>query len=443
MKIAWFTPFSIKSAIGKYSQSVTNELTGSCTVDLWVNETRDLLPTGLNCFSMSEARPKKLKEYDFLIYNLGNHLGFHKDIFEISEKFPGIVILHDFVMHHFFAGYYLDVLQDNAAYLNNMETLYGKRGLEVADKVLQGNRKPVWETDQVVDFPFFEKALGNALGVIAHSRFLARAVRRVYLGPVAVIHHPHYSYGNICRENSGGRKSLELPEGKILLLSIGHVNPNKRIDKVIKAIGEFNLQDRIHYIVIGPHENESYFEQLNGLTRKHHLENSVRFFGYQPDPVMHEYMLNADAFVNLRYPPTEGASGSLLEQFYFAKPVIATDIGFFGELPDDCLMKIRPDHEESDLLDALQRLIADRAGAQAIGVNGNKFLLENLTPQKYRERFVAFLPKLESFKPVFHFLDRLGKELAQVSIPPENGLLESLSREISFMLPDAGETEAG
>jgi len=148
MKIAWFTPFSTKSAIGKYSQIITEELAKTCEVDLWISDTAELLDTTLRVilFSSEGNYQESLLAYDYVIYNLGNYLDFHKHIYNISCQHPGLVILHDFVMQHFFVGYHYG--KDEAQYIRDMDYYYGPEARRLAAESFKFKRVPLWETDE-------------------------------------------------------------------------------------------------------------------------------------------------------------------------------------------------------------------------------------------------------------------------------------------------------
>src|SRR5215469_9461373 len=110
MKIAWFTPFHKASAIGRFSAYVTPEIAKSVDVDIWHPAADETHPTSLRtivCPPTLDLGPENLAGYDLCVYNLGDHLPFHEKIFETSLRAPGMVVLHDLVMHHFFACYYL------------------------------------------------------------------------------------------------------------------------------------------------------------------------------------------------------------------------------------------------------------------------------------------------------------------------------------------------
>ncbi len=175
MRIAWFTPFSRKSSIGRRSAEIVAALGEHAEVHLWHPET-SRRETGARTISFCDADrvgPNALHDYDLVVYNLGNYLPFHKEIYHVARRFPGINILHDFVMHHFFWEYYVEELKDRRAYILNMERLYGPDGRNAAE------RGHVCEGDEVLRFPFFEEAIRGAYGVVTHSEFLRARVARV------------------------------------------------------------------------------------------------------------------------------------------------------------------------------------------------------------------------------------------------------------------------
>ncbi len=420
MKIAWFTPFSNDSAIGKYSQSITNELIKKCDVDLWLSTScTDIHSTELKIFYYrpDDDLSKKLKDYDFIVYNMGNNLPFHRDIYEASNKVRGIVILHDFVMQHFFAAYY----QSNGnrdAYVCEMERLYGADCKDIANDSINGKKTPLWETDKMMDYPFFEKAIEGAHGIVVHSGFHAERVKKRFLVPVSVIYHPFYSYSDAINNNHLRRTDIGIPEDKILILTVGHVNPNKRVDKVIEVLGKHKeLAERVIYVIVGPYNHQRYYSELQSIIERYNLNSVVRFAGYQPDDVLHAYLMNADIVVNLRYPTTEGAPWSLIEQLYFGRPLIVNNTGFYSELPDSCVLKVDVDEkEEENLYYALRNLINDGDLRKRIGMQGRQFANENFTPQRYCENFIEFLKKVKYWMPVLKLIDTVSMELSLMGV---------------------------
>lgn len=430
MNIAWFTPFSKKSAIGKYSQIITDELNKHCTVHLWVPQHDDLLDTALEIRIISNSTDplRELSCYDLCVYNLGDYLDYHLDIFEISRQIQGIVILHDFIMHHFFASYYFSYKNDPEEFIEEMGRFYGELGEKAAKDSLAGACVPVWETDDIVKYPFFEKAVEGSLGVITHSHFLTEKVRR-YI-PASTLYFPDcFSRDKIVPVSDISSKVFD---GKLLFLTVGHVNTNKRIDRIVDALGKNpELARNIDYVIIGPYEESSYYKVIKELIAYHNLEDTVRFLGYQPEHVLYDYIRRADVMVNLRFPAMEGASWSLIEQLYMGKPVIVTNNGFYSELSCEGLIKINPFNEQQELAQALNRLCADKQLREQMGDKSRQFYQANFSTSKYCEGFLAIATKILSEKPLMYLVDKVGEEFCLMGVNVELPVINSVAREIT------------
>lgn len=436
MRIAWFTPFTKNSAIGKYSQVVTDGLSKSCEVDIWSSESDNLLATELKVVHYQPNDDlQRLKNYDFIIYNIGDTVVFHRTIYDISRKVKGIVILHDLVMHHFFVMYYLQIKNDPDAYIREMAMLYGLKGRNVAMESIGQKHVPIWETDEIMDYPFFEKTIEGAVGVIVHSKYHAERVKPKFLGPVEVIYIPFYPYDSLKRNLSMNSSDLGLPLDKVIIVSVGHVNPNKRIDKVIEILGEDEeLAKKILYIIIGPYEeNSPYFSHIMSIVKRYNLDNVVKFLGFQSEEKLRAYLSKADMFINLRYPAMEGASWSLIEELYFGKPVVAINTGFYGEIPDDCVVKIDSLKEKANLHRSLRELIYDKHTREEIGTRGHDFAIKNFNEDRYCRSFLEFLNKVQESRPMIDLIDKVGKELDLMGASDDMGAIDKVAGEIFVM----------
>jgi glycosyltransferase involved in cell wall biosynthesis len=427
MKIAWFTPFSKKSAIGKVSQLVTAELARHIQVDIWHPETPDLRETHLITIPCTPASSfGLLRTYDLVVYSMGNYLAFHREVFSAMRQVPGVVILHDFVMHHFFAGYYVAELQDVGAYVAAMRRLYGPEGRRIAQDAAVGRRSWPWTSDEVMKYPLFEPAIEGAFGVVVHSEFLREHVERAYSGPVKRI---SLAYEAGLPDSGGGRKDLGVPDDNVLAVTIGHVNPNKRVHDVIETLGrDRELTRRLTYAVIGPCDGE-YRDRLLGAIRRLGLEKTVLLLGYTPDDRLTSYLAHADFCINLRHPAMEGGSASLAEEMLHGKPVLVMNAGCYSELPDDCVAKINPEGDEQELARVLKKLITDPVWRQEVGGRGQQFAQATFRAERYASDFLAFLEEVKSAKPVLQYLDRIACHLRQMGVSREMVLVDTVARE--------------
>ncbi|MBG1260438.1 glycosyltransferase family 4 protein [Nostoc commune] len=440
MRIAWFTPFSNKSAIGKYSKIIIQELVKYCDVDLFLCEKDKLLETQVKIYfyNSNQDLSSVLKNYDLVIYNIGDCLDFHKDIYEVSQKNRGIVILHDYVMHHFFAGYYLRDKKDPDTYIRKMKLWYGEDGESLARMSVQGQTIPIWETDEVINYPLFEEAIAGSLGIITHSHFLKRYVEAKFCGLVSTIYFPSLANTEIIENDDISREKLGIADNKTLLLTVGHVNPNKRIDTTIKVLGKIqDVLPNFVYIVIGSCDHKSYYDELQKLADDYKLQDKVLFLQFQPEEVLKAYLKNADIFINLRYPAMEGASWSLIEQMYFGKPILVTDTGFYSEIPDDCLIKISTDNEYQEIESALKYLLLDQSKRLELGHNAKVFAYEAFTSKKYCENFIEFVNQVRYYRPQLELIEKVSQEMLCMRITPEMKVINKVSSTIYNFFSDS------
>src|SRR6202035_1766368 len=112
MKIAWFTPFGPRSAIGNYSEAIVDKLAEKHTVTVYApcggdgrepRATRH--PLGRLPEDADEQLLAGLARFDALVYNMGDYFPYHHSIYEVLLRRPGVVVLHDLVMRDFFFGY--------------------------------------------------------------------------------------------------------------------------------------------------------------------------------------------------------------------------------------------------------------------------------------------------------------------------------------------------
>ena len=128
MKIAWFSPLPPqRSGISDYSELILKYLRDLATVDLWVggfspqaHYYRDFRV--INYDEQAHVLPL-LKTYDAVVYHMGNNADFHAGIYEVFREYPGVVVLHDYVLHHLFYEYWLNVRKNSEGYLEEVGSM--------------------------------------------------------------------------------------------------------------------------------------------------------------------------------------------------------------------------------------------------------------------------------------------------------------------------------
>jgi len=232
------------------------------------------------------------------------------------------------------------------------------------------------------------------------------------------------------------RDTLGVPADRLLVITIGHINPNKLVHEVIDALGARpDLAARVFYAVVGPLPG-AYADQLRDAVARYGLESTVRFMGPCSEIELQAWLHHADICLNLRRPVTEGGSASLSDELSSGKPIVVSDIGVYAEMPDDCVRKIAAGREAEEIGPALQELVADEALRRRIGECARLYADQHLHPQQYAAELLDFVLSSGDYTAMVRYLDRIGVVLRQIGVTPDMAIVETVSRESAHLFRD-------
>src|SRR6185312_17078848 len=97
-----------------------------------------------------------------------------------------------------------------------------------------------------------------------------------------------------------------------------------------------------------------------------------------------------DVFLNLRFPNTEGASGSLIEMMNAGRPVIAYRAGCYAEIPDGAAVLIDRAEGLEMVTRAMEELLVDPALRVTVGAAGQDYVRPN-DSASYVRQFKQFV----------------------------------------------------
>ena len=260
-----------------------------------------------------------LASYAHRLYQLGNHADYHAWMLTAMTKQPGVVQLHDFVLHHLLIGLTNDV-DRWPFYLRAVREWYGEETAERAELALLGKARPLWEAAEVVDVPFFEFFVSHAAAVIAHSRFAAmRIVKRLPRLPMRQVAQTYR--GQVLRQ----RTSLSR------IGIFGGVQENKKVDWIIEAFALLGAaMQPLEVTVVG-----TVAEQSKALvTRAQAMEHlTIRFVGRVDEAQFQSELANTDLCISLRHPTMGETSAIVMRALQHGVPTIVSDTGWYAELP--------------------------------------------------------------------------------------------------------------
>jgi glycosyltransferase involved in cell wall biosynthesis len=386
VKIALFSPLHpMKSGIADYTEEMLPLLRNYFEIDLYVDPgfipTTPSLRSEFTVFPF-DASSFPASSYDAVLYHMGNYYRAHRFVYEALRKFPGIVVLHDYVLQ----GFYVERAEKERSfedYQKLLQQYYGKNGLEIAEGVARRVHPPIWETEQALDFPLNEEILDLATGVIVHSDFLKERVERKSAIPVVRIPQ----HGHLLKDFDRGAEREKWGAGPddVMVSSAGFVNRNRRYELVIAALNELD-NPCLKYVIAG----EDRGKLLRDLIKKSPVNISIQ--KYLPLEKLESLISASDICINLRYPTMGESSASLLRQMGYGRPTLITDCGAYAEIPDYSAVKIAPDIDEAALLKAfLAALIENVDFRQAVGKEAAAYVQNECALDKCVRQYADFI----------------------------------------------------
>ena len=297
---------------------------------------------------------------DVVLYHVGNDVEAHGWIVRLLERQRGIVVLHDFVLHHLVAG--LTVGRgDGEGYLRMLEADGGIPARLLGHGVLDGSLPPLWET-RPQDFPLVGSILEHAEGLIVHSSYVGRSVRaRGYAGPIWQIPHPAW--------DPPQPRPIPLPSrDRTVIGCFGHLNASKRLPQLLEALGRLRAEGRAFLLVLAGSVAPGVELEQRAAAVGLEPGRDLLVLGRVTEDRLWDLINASDVCVTLRYPTMGETSGIAIRALSTGKPLVVSDHGWFAELPDDVVAKVPADRWEVDLLAAvLDRLCVDGSLRERLG----------------------------------------------------------------------------
>ena len=303
---------------------------------------------------VKHGRSKAPRGTDIALYQIGNNPDAHAWIVDALRKRPGVVVLHDFVVHHLVAGMTIG-RRDGHGYLDLMEREHGVVGRLLAHGVLDKRIPPLWES-RPEDFPLASFVLEHATGVIVHSRYVRDLVRGTgFGGPVSVVPHPAWPVPPITPER--------VSDG-VVIGCFGVVNASKRIPELLHATAKVRQSHpEAVLLLVGP--TSPGFDLDRRLQRLGLAGEGLVREGWIDESRLWALMAGSDVLVNLRHPTMGETSGSVIRALSLGKPSVVSDVGWFSELPGEAALKIPVGEDEVPTLTAALELLVTRSDVRA------------------------------------------------------------------------------
>jgi glycosyltransferase involved in cell wall biosynthesis len=371
---------------------------------------------------VKRGRKRPPRGTDVALYHVGNDPSAHAWIVDALRRNPGVVVLHDFVLHHLVAGMTL-ARGNRDAYLDLMEREHGVAGRLLAYGVMDKRIPALWES-RAADFPLATFVLEHATALIVHSRYVRGQARAAgYEGPIDVVPHPAWPVPAVQSERVAGGT---------VVACFGVVNASKRIPELLRATAHVRReQPDVTLLLVGP--------TAPGFD----LERRLQRLGLTGDGLVREpwvdeqrlwaLMAGSDVLVNLRHPTMGETSGSVIRGLSLGKPLVVSDVGWFSELPRDVALAVPPDDDEVATLTAALELLASRPDVrEAMGANAAELARREHDVERVAELYAAALERAAGGAAVDDAVLRdVSDAASEVGISAETAEAKEIARRLA------------
>lgn len=278
-----------------------------------------------------EVNPRRA---DVRLYHLGNNQ-LHREIYQRALRCPGVVVLHDAVLQHFFLGSLTE-----QEYVEEFVHNYGEWRRELALQLWR-DRSNSGLSQRHYMYPMLRRIAEVSHAVVVHNPAAARMVRE-HAPTARIVEIPHlFAAPDLPSdgETQRYRQKLGFSPRQFVFGVFGYLRESKRIMNILRAF------DPVHHRVSGcillicgdfvSRDLARAAEPLlggPGVLRLRHLPE--REFWLAASAV--------DACINLRYPGAGETSGISVRMMGIAKPVMVTTGEETARYPETACFRIPP-----------------------------------------------------------------------------------------------------
>jgi glycosyltransferase involved in cell wall biosynthesis len=287
---------------------------------------------------------------DVELYHLGNNQ-LHREIYRRALARPGVVVLHDAVLQHFFLG---SLREDS--YVEEFVYCYGEWARGMA-RELYRNRAQSAQGPEYFRFGMLRRIAETSRAVIVHNAGAARRVKAE--APSArVIEIPHLY--------------VEPPAPKHITIGarfsfgvFGYLRESKQLLMILRVFARLRSNDPgLRLLVAGPFASSDLERACAGLLSGNGVERAE----YLPEAEFFAYAQSVDCCINLREPPAGETSGIAIRLMGLGKAVIVTDGEEVSSFPADICARVDSGLGAEEMLEATMLLLSRNPdGARRMG----------------------------------------------------------------------------
>jgi glycosyltransferase involved in cell wall biosynthesis len=391
-KLAYVSPLPPeRSGIADYSAELLPELARHYDIEMIVAQQVVSDPWVKACCPIRTIEWFQLNadRFDRVLYHFGNS-SFHQHMFYLLERFPGVVVLHDF----FLSGVQAHLETNGLARYSWVRELYASHGYHSVYERFhaQDSADVIWK------YPCNLSVLQQSTGVIVHSDYSRQLAEEWYGNGTADdwVAIPLLRVPARRKSRGEARRKLGLREDGFVLCSFGVLGPNKQNHKLLEAWinSSLNTDERCKLIFVGENQAGDYGEALLRTIRQSGLKKRIQITGWADSEMFRDYLAAADVAVQLRTLSRGETSGTVLDSMNYGLATIINANGSMADLPKDSVWMLPDDFKTCELVEALESLWKDEQHRAKLGERAKGVIHAGHAPRSCADRYAI---AIESF----------------------------------------------
>ncbi len=281
-------------------------------------------------------------ECDVRLYHIGNNQ-LHREIYARALREPGVVVLHDALLQHFFLG-----SLTREQYIEEFVYNYGAWSRNEAE-VLWQERSISSQDPRYFARPMLRRIAESAHTVVVHNPAAAAIVQQHAPG-ARVLEIPHLLFEpepESVGKADAFRMELGMKQGTFLFGVFGYLRESKRILPILRTFQRLRaIRSEVALLIAGEFVSSDLQRAVEPLLQQPGLYR----IGHLATPQFESAAASVDCCLNLRFPQAGETSGIGMRLMGFGKPVIVTEGAEHSRLPLTACFRIQPGIAEEEEL---------------------------------------------------------------------------------------------
>ncbi len=427
MKLAFVSPLPPeRTGIADYSAQVLPALAQFYDVDVIIDQAQLVAPWVSAHCGVRDVQwlLDHAQRYDRVMYHFGNS-SYHKHMFELLARVPGVVVLHDF-----FLGDIYNYLAVHGVVPDGLfHALYESHGYGALR---------TWATEKnvvplVAQYPANLGVVQKALGVIVHSEHARQLAETWYSRALArrwqVVALPRAVPQNGNRQQA--RQQLALAPDDFVVCSFGLMGATKLNERLLEAwlLSPLSQDERCRLVFVGEADAGDYGAAIEAKILSSGLGARISITGWADADVFHSYLAGADLAVQLRANSRGETSAAVLDCMNHGLPTLVNAHGAFAELPAEAVWMLPEVFDNQALADAMMALWLTPEQRRALGERAREVVGSAHSPETCAKQYVAAIE--QAYESAGDSEGGLVRALASLEGPaPSDSECRSLARAI-------------